>query len=190
MKIFRFVVVAGLMLGLAGMARATTVRVLDPSGSQAKSPDLYTLGTPVEFSFYACPSFVTDTTSDPTGCFSAVNDTDSVITDFSATIVAKTDVPVGLSCPTGGDYGLTQGFAAATCSASGDTMTFDFTGGDVDPGSTIWIIEDGMDDSDFKKNAGTFTVTSTPEPSSIWFALTGMSSLGYVVRRRFKTVRA
>jgi hypothetical protein len=183
MKIFRFVVAAVVMLGLSGLAGATTVRVLDPNSPQASSPNIYSLDTPIDFSFYTCPSFISNG-SDPMGCFSAVNYTGSVITDFTATITAKTSIPGGLSCPTGGDYGLAAGFSDATCSASGDTMTFDFSGGDIGLGSTIWIVEDGMKDSDFKKDAGTFSVAATPEPSSIWFALTGMSSLGYVVRRR------
>ncbi|HEY4009076.1 MAG TPA: PEP-CTERM sorting domain-containing protein [Acidobacteriaceae bacterium] len=194
MKIFRFVVVAALMLGLSGICQATVIHVLDPSKSEKASPNIYNLDTPIDFSFYTCPSFVTNGSTDPMGCYSAVNYTGSVITGLSATITAKTAIPGGLSCPTDypdGAYTLGNGFDAATCSISGDdTMIFDFTGGHIAPGGAIWIIEDGMDAKDFKKDAGTFVLASTPEPSSLLLALTGMGPFGYVVRRRFRKSKA
>jgi hypothetical protein len=168
------------------------IHVLDPSKSEKNSPDIYTLDTPIEFSLYTCPSFVTAGTTDPMGCYSAVNYTGSVITDFSATITATTAIPGGLDCPTdpNGAYTLGNGFSEATCSVSGDTMTFDFSGGDIAVGGSIWVIEDGMDAKDFKKDAGTFVLASTPEPSSLLLALTGVGPLGYLVRRRFRAPKA
>lgn len=180
MKIFRFALLAVLMLGVSAIARATVINILDPSGDQKNAPIVKDLGT-VDFSFYACPTL----SSSPTvGCYVFVNGTGDVITSLTATINSKSSVPSDVSCPTGGAFNLSGAFDAATCNASGDTLTFDFSGGGVANGNTVWIVEDGIDPSKFAKDAGTFTIASTPEPNSIWLALTGMSSLGYVVRRR------
>jgi hypothetical protein len=181
MKILRYVVLSVLALGLTGVANATNFRLLDPTGSQGNFPAINPTGSN-PFSFYDC-TFITGD-----GCFGAVNDTAFNITSFSATITAN--VPISsLDCPTDAFSGLNSAFTdAPICTFSGDTMTVVFSGGPgVAPGSTIWITEDDIPDSDFDPGAGSFTVTTaaaTPEPSSIWMALTGMGSLGYLLRRR------
>jgi hypothetical protein len=187
MKFLRYLIAAMLVIGITGVANAFTFSVLDPTGLQKNAPIIMDTGIPIDFSFYACPASIDPSGTDKTlGCFEAVNGTSGPITSFSATITATKDLPA-VDCSTDGAYGLSGAFTESSCSVSGDTLTVDFTGGDVLPNSTIVIVEDGVKDSEFKKDAGTFTVNSTPEPGTIWMALTGIGPLGYLVRRRRKT---
>jgi hypothetical protein len=178
MKMFRYFVLAVLVLGLSGAAHAVSFRLLDPSGTQPTFPGIDVTGTN-PFSFYDCVVVSAD------GCWGAVNNTSATITSFSATITA--DVPLtSLDCPTDDTLGLPSAFTdAPVCNFAGDTMTVVFSGGPgVLKGSTIWIVETGLPDTDFEPDAGSFTVTTAPEPNSIWMALTSLGPLGYVVRRR------
>lgn len=183
MKIFRYVFLAVLMVGVSGIARATTIQILDPSGPQGSFPAIDVNG-PNPFSFFECGAPTGD------GCFGFVNDTKFTITSLTATITSLVTLPPGITCDTTSSQGtLNPAFTTVNACASTDTtLSFSFSGGDgVAPGHTLFIIEDGVTNlDDFAPNAGTATVTVSPEPSSIWLALTGMSSLGYVVRRRFK----
>lgn len=185
MKILRFMTMAVLILGLTGVARAVTFQVLDPSGSQGNLPAINLTG-PNTFSFYSpCTPFPTED-----GCFGAFNNSPYTITSFSATITDPnpTNPLTSLDCPTTAVGSTSSAFTnAPVCDLVGNTMIVTFSGGPgVGPGNTIWITETGEPGSDFPADAGTFTVTIAPEPSSIWMALTGMGSLGYVVRRRRK----
>lgn len=185
MKIFRYLATALLMLGLTGAARAFTFQVLDPSGSQGSFPSV-DIGGPNPFSFYDCTSVVTGD-----GCFGFVNNTNSYITSFSATITA--DVPItNPSCPTTSQGANNSAFSVVdTCSVLGDTITVALSGSPgIAPGTLIWIVEDGIPDADFAANAGNFSVTAAPEPSSIWMLLTGTGAFGYVVRRRRRIFNA
>lgn len=194
MKIFRYAMMAVLIAGLSGLARASTFQVLDPTGSQPDAPVIHVgdLGNPISFSFYDCTAF------NGSGCFTATNGTPNYLSTFSATITFTGAPPADFGCPTTGVGTLDDAFPRIeTCNLSTDaitgisTITVDFSGGDVAPGHSIWIVENGISDAAFAPDAGTFTVTAaTPEPGSIWLALTGMSSLGYVARRRFKLGRA
>lgn len=187
MKFLRCLVLSCFALGLTGIAHAFTFSVLDPTGQQANLPLITVTGTPIPFSFYQCPPFIDPTGTNTTlGCFGAANGTAVPITSFSATITATSPLP-SVSCPSGGAFGLSQAFSIESCAVSGDTLTVDFAGGDVLPGSTLWILEDGVDVSDFPPGAGTFTLNPTPEPSSLWLALTGVGPLGYAIRRRRKS---
>lgn len=183
MKILRFALMAVLVLGISGVAHAFQFGVLDPPGGQPGFP-FVTPGTPFQFSFYDCPVFIT-----ADGCFAALNDTNDILTSFTATFTAT--VPItNPDCPDLSQdnmgHPLTNAFSnSIQCTSSGDTMTVILTAPPgINPGATFWIIENGLPDSDFLDNAGTATVGVSPEPSSIWMALTGLSSLGYVVRRR------
>ena len=184
MKSFRYVMLAVLVLGLSGIAGATTFRVLDPTGSQGPLPAINLDGSN-PFTFYSpCVPFPSED-----GCFGAYNDSPYTITSISLTITDPdpTNPLSPLDCPTDSVGGTPSAFTnAPVCDLLGNTMIVTFSGGSgVGPGNTIWIAETGEPGSDFPADEpGSFTVTATPEPSSIWMALTGMGSLGYVVRRR------
>lgn len=201
MKITRCLTMATVLLGLTGVARAITFHVLDPTGFPPGG-NITQFGAPVDFSFYSegCP---TEPGSGVEGCFDAVNDTGSVITSFSATITSNTALPTDpttgqleLDCPTDTYAGLTSFSVNITCSiapsvsGTGDTITVSFAGGGIQPYSALWIIEEGAPAEDFDTDAGSFTVGTTPEPSSLWMALTALVPLGYGLRRRRGAVKA
>ena len=181
MKILRYVVMAVLILGMSGVANAFQFSVLDPSGGQTSFP-LVTPGSTFQFSFFDCPANITGD-----GCFAVFNNSPDILTSFTATFEATTAI-TSPDCPNVGQGSLFSAFSITNdCSSSGDTMTVDLTGSPgIQPFSTFWLVESGLPDTDFVENAGTATVNTTPEPSSIWLALTGMSSLGYALRRRRK----
>jgi len=179
MKILRYAMMAVLILGISGVAHAFQFTVLDPSGGQTSFP-FVTPGVPFQFSFFDCPAFITGD-----GCFAAFNNTPDVLTNFTATFTATTAI-TNPDCPNIGQGSLFSAFSITNnCSSSGNTMTVTLTGSPgIQPNSTFWLVESGLPDSDFLDNAGTATVGVTPEPGSIWMALTGITSLGYAVRRR------
>lgn len=194
MKITRFLTIAMVLLGLTGVARAITFRVLDPSGSQPFAPNVTQFGVPLPFSFYSddCPGGAE-------GCFDAVNHTGTVITSFSATFVTNTLLPQSdldsIDCPTGPFGGLASFSNNITClgtaSATNDSFTVTFDGGGVQPFSSFWIVEEGIPASDFNDPAGTFTVGgAVPEPGSLWMLLTGLAPFGYALRRRGGAAKA
>lgn len=191
MKIFRYVMMAALLLGVSGVARAFTFQVLDPPGPQGLAPNIGP-GSTVTFGFYSCPAAI----SNEDGCFDAVNVSSETLTSFTATI--QTNDPLstadtsgtGAECPTSytpeGGNKLTNAFSTVvTCTGSGNTINITLSGTPgIAPLSTLWIVETGIDPSEFTANAGTFTVGPVPEPSSIWMALSGTGVFGYLVRRR------
>ena len=181
MKILRYAMMAVLILAISGVAHAFQFTVLDPPGGQDSFPFVVP-GSTFQFSFFDCPSFIT-----ADGCFAVLNNSPDVLTTFTATFTAT--VPItNPDCPNISQGALNSAFSTPlVCTSSGDTMTVALTGGPgIQPNATFWLIETGLPDSDFLENAGTATVNTTPEPSSIWMALTGITSLGYVVRRRRK----
>jgi hypothetical protein len=186
MKILRYVLMAALVLGISGVANAFQFSVLDPSGPQPTFPPLNVNG-PNPFTFYDCEVVSGD------GCFGFVNNTSFFITSFQATITFTGSISdPDPECPTTGQGPLyPSAFSIVdTCSLSGNTINVALSGTPgIAPGTLIWIVETGIPDDQFPENAGNFTVTAapTPEPSSIWMALTGISSLGYAVRRRRKS---
>lgn len=197
MKITRFLTVALMLTGLTGVARAITFHVLDPTGYQPGAPNVTQLGVPYPFTFFDDYNPSTNTFNCPngaSGCFDAVNNTGSVITSFSATFSTNTPLLAtdlaNIDCPTDVYGGLVSFSNNITCSVSpgtsSDSFTVAFDGGGVLPFSSFWIVEDGIPASDFNDPAGTFTVgtSMTPEPDSLWLALTGLAPLGYALRRR------
>lgn len=191
MKIFRCVMMAALMLGLSGVARAFTFQVLDPTGMQPGGAPFIFPGTSVTFSFYDCPSFIVGD-----GCFAAVNDSPDVITSFQATITSSDPITSAADCPT--SYTPSSGSTlfnafsdVDTCAVSGNTIDVVLGGTPgIQPGSTLWIVETGIPDANFDPGAGTFSIGAAPEPSSLWMALTAMASIGYAVRRRLGALTA
>lgn len=186
MKTLRYAMLAVLMLAISGVAQAFTFQVLDPSGAQPGAP-FVTPGSSTAFSFYDCPAGLIS----GDGCFAAVNSSPFVLTSFQATIASSDPITSAAVCPTSytppaGGTGLVNAFSDVdTCTVSGNTITVVLGGSPgIQPGSTLWIVETGIPDTAFDPDAGSFSVGATPEPGSIWMALTAMGSLGYVVRRR------
>lgn len=190
MKVLRYLIAACLVLGLTGVANATIFRVLDPTGSQGSLPPINFNG-PNDFSLYTCSAF------NAASCFGAFNPLPETVSlsSFSASLTANVGISLGTpDCPTGTFDSVESAFSAnITCTVSHnavtdqDTLTVFFTDGSVEQGGNLWIVSDDLDPGDFAADAGTFTVTTaTPEPGSIWMALTGLGSFGYVVRRRRK----
>ena len=199
MKIFRYALLAALMLGVSGIARATIIHVLDPSGFQMNVPAVTDDPTSdsVSITFNDCPSNIGGD-----GCFRIDNNSSQTITSLTVTISATTALgaPIalptvgGTMCDTGSLSGLNGAFdvaPASDCQTNGNTLSFTFSGTPgIPPQGFLLIVESGISDADFQNNAGTATVTVTPEPSSLLLALTGMGPLGYIVRRRFKAAQA
>jgi hypothetical protein len=188
MKVFRYLIAACLVLGLTGVANATIFRVLDPTGPEGSLPPI-NLNGPNDFSLYTCTAF------SAASCFGAFNPLPQTLSlaSFTASLTANPGVDLGTpDCPTGTFDSVDSAFSAnITCTVTGDittgeTLNVVFTDGSVAQGGNLWIVSDDLAPGDFAADAGMFTVTVTPEPSSIWMALTGLGSFGYVVRRRRK----
>jgi hypothetical protein len=195
MKITRCLKIAIVLLGLTGVARAITFRVLDPSGPQTDFPAVNVGGANPVITFYE-QCFTFDAT-DPGGCFGVVNTTNNVLTSFEATI----DSPITLAdstdsssiCPTDGQGGLPNSFSTVSCSILNNVITIDLSGAPGIQGkSFFYLVETGIPADDFlpDETYGSFSVTAAPEPSSIWMALTGLAPLGYALRRRRGTAKA
>jgi hypothetical protein len=170
MKILRLLVVAVLFLGINHVAHAFAITILDPSGPGYSTIDP---GVPFPVTFVPC-------IFDPSeGCFLGQNTSKTTLTTLDLTFPDTSSLdgqPV--TCNTVGSL-----FGAASCSLSGDDYILNFSAGTGIPPWTIFlIIEDGVCPQDFP--TGNAVADPTPEPSSIWLALSGMGSLGYLVRRR------
>lgn len=188
MKVLRYLIAAMLLVGLTGVANATIFRVLDPTGPEGSLPQLNFNGTN-DFSLYTCSEFSADS------CFGAFNPLPQAVSlaSFTATLTANPGVDLGTpDCPTGTFDSVASAFSAnVICTVTGnvttgETLHVTFTDGSVAQGGNLWIVSDDLPPGDFAADAGTFSVTTTPEPGSIWMALTGLSSFGYIVRRRRK----
>lgn len=174
MKIFRYALVAVLFLGLRGVAHGYAITVFDPPPS---GPGFAFIDPGVPFDVTFVPCFFN--TSE--GCFLGINDSNTKLTTLDVVFPDTTSLggqPV--NCTTVG-----AAFGIADCTLSGDEYILDFSAGSgIDPWSGFIIVEDGVDPSVFP--TGTAIANPTPEPSSIWLALSGAGSLGYLVRRRRK----
>ena len=197
MKITRFLTLAIALLGLSGISRAVTFRVLDPPGPQSVFNAANVGGPNAIPGFYQqCFTF---TAANPGGCYGVINTTTSVLTSFEGTI----DSPISLPdsddsssiCPTDGQGSLSNSFSVVGCSISNNVITVDLSGAPGIQGlSFFYLVETGIPAADFLSGNtyGSFTVTAaaTPEPASLWMALTGLAPLGYALRRRRRGARA
>jgi hypothetical protein len=174
MKMFRYLAAAFLILGLNGVANAFQFKVLDP---QAFPVDVMP-GVPFIVDFAACPNPPFAST---TGCWYGTNQSFDTITSLDV-IFPNTGALVGggVSC----DTSAGSLFSSADCALSPDQTEFvlGLSGGTgIAPGAVFELFESGVDSSDFPEGTG---IANAPEPGSIWMTLTGVTSLGYVLRRR------
>jgi hypothetical protein len=189
MKIFRYVMMAALMLGLSGVARAFTFQVLDPGNA----PFPVEPGVSFAAQFGDCNAVDVPpgqpSTTPQTQCFYAENNSINpaiTITSLEMTII---DGPATAGQPADCDVSSSKSlFSGESCGLSGGTYTLDLTGGDITSGESFVLVIDcdtsdncplGLIDATVNTN-----VAATPEPSSIWMALSGTGALGYLLRRR------
>jgi hypothetical protein len=199
MKTLRYVVTAVLIAGLSTVAKADQYdfqfKVLDPVPPPGTSITFVDGSAPFSVEFGACPSDIA-----ANGCFFGYNESNQTFTFLDVTFTNSTNPsdPTDFfdylnsqpaACVTSPAYSPSnpQGslFGAASCALSpdGSVYTLDLSGGNgISPGMTFILAETGADPSAF--GVGTAVVGTTPEPGSIWMALSSAASLGYVLRRR------
>lgn len=190
MKVLRYLVAACFVLGLTGVASAFQFKVLDPSVSQTTFPAV-NVGGANPITFFSCAG--TGITGD--GCFGlGYAGEDGTLTSFQGTINSPIALPDSTDsssiCPSGGQGTFTDAFSVVNCSISNNVITIDLSGA---PGITgpalFFLVEDGVPAGDFLdgQTYGSFTVSTTPEPSSLLLALSSLGPLGYAIRRRRKS---
>jgi hypothetical protein len=185
MKIIRYVLMAVSILGISGIANASPAgfswNLQDPVGSSFVQVEP---GVPFAFSFETCD--VKEGGVPYTGCANGQNIGTETLTSFEFTFENTT--ALGGATPAC----VSDSFAVLTCSLVGDEYVFAFncpsnpapgtpTCG-IAPNGLFNIYENALPGSQFPDVYG--VANFTPEPSSIWLALSGVGSLGYLVRRR------
>lgn len=197
MKFLRYFVVAGLILGAAGVASATKFQILDPSLPVESYAVDISAGVPFTLDFGTCPTVYSSSPFDAKGCAEAINESDVTFTSLDLTFTISPPINISLTClsnaftvscsydPSTGVYTLdfsTAGFSG--CSGhqhnDGDDDYDDPVCG-IAPGGQIWFLEDYSAPGSFPTTDG---IANAPEPSSLWLALSSLGPLGYVVRRR------
>ena len=206
MKNLRYLIAFAICLGMAGIARADQVdfqmNVLDPA--LGGIPE--TLNTfPISFSpcsAYNYPS-APSTLPSTAGCFEGINateesyrhDVDTVPDNDGGEVWTKLVMTfydpnniLGLNNGNCGTLGGTGLFSATNCTEDVATMTYTliFTGGEIVPGQSFFIAENGVTPDAFPH--GTVEVfTAVPEPNSILLLSTGAAMFGLLIyseRRR------
>jgi hypothetical protein len=171
MKIIRFLAVIALLIASSGMAKAYVIGVLDP----VSGPGYSTVEPGQTFPL----TFINDCWVfgiNAQGCFFGLNVSDQPLTTLNLTIPGIKGQTA--DCQTVGTL-----FADATCTETDDVYTLDFSGGTGIGACTYFVIyENGVNAADFP--AGSAVADPTPEPGSLWLALSGTGTLGYFVRRR------
>jgi hypothetical protein len=183
MKILRYVVMAVLILGISGISHAAgfSWNLQDPPPPPLSGfiPITQT-GAPILFDFVDCSFMGGGITYK--GCAEFQNQTNDTLTNFQFTF--ENSPALGGLTPNC----VSDSFAVVTCGLVGSEYVIDF---DCAPGTVCGIVpqgvfnlyEDALPGSQFP-DVTVVPTAATPEPSSIWLALSGMGSLGYLVRRR------
>jgi hypothetical protein len=176
------VVVAAMLAGISGIAKADPVDYkiggLDPLAGPGFAIVVPNQPFPLTF-VNDCALFGL---SDD-GCFFGFNASSTTLTTLDI-IVPNNSVLAGqpVDCVTTGLFSNESCTGPTDGSDTGEYI-LDFSGG---TGIGAWdyfiIFEDGVPAADFP--TGNAVVNATPEPSSIWLALSGTGALGYLVRRR------
>jgi uncharacterized protein (TIGR03382 family) len=182
MKVLRYVIMATLIMGISGIADASgfSWNLQDPIGSSFVQ---VLPGVPFAFSFQTCNVLEGGITY--TGCANGQNmSTTDTLTSFEFTF--ENTAALGGATPSC----VSDSFAVLTCSLVGDEyeIAFNCAPGSVcgiAPNGLFNIYENAVPGSEFPDVDG--IANATPEPGSIWLALSGMGSLGYLVRRRRRT---
>ena len=179
MKILRYLMMAILIVGMSGVAHAAgfSWNLQDPD-----TPGFFSVtpGVPFTFQFADCGFDIGGITY--TGCALGQNSSATeTLTSFQFTIPTTLGAP---DC-------VSNEFAVVSCGLSSDgseyVLAFECDPSNptcgIAPKGIFSVFENAVDGSAFPEVAGVANAT-TPEPSSILLALSGMGSLGYLVRRR------
>jgi hypothetical protein len=186
MKILRYLMMAILIVGMSGSARAAgfSWNLQDPTSTD--SPFFVLSPGQTSFSFGFANCYVPFDGHVYTGCAVGFNNTGVTLTTIGfnfanadgldgAPANCSSDAFSDIACgpPSNDVYSLTfnDDCGSKTCGVPDDHF--------------FVILEDALPGGDFPDVAG--VANPTPEPSSIWMVLSGMGSLGYLVRRRRKT---
>ena len=179
MKILRYVLMAVLAFGMSGIAHAAgfSWNLQDPPGGGFFA--VTQTGVPFSFAFQDCNFVVGGVTY--IGCAEGQNQTGVTLTSFEFTF-PNTLGGLTPEC-------VSDSFAVLSCTLSPDKTEYDIsyicdpgTVCGVAPGNTFNLYENALNGSAFPTVTG--VAGAAPEPGSIWLALSGMGSLGYLVRRR------
>ena len=187
MKLLRCLPLIAMVCMLSGIAKADPVDfhmvVVDPP---APTNPTFTVtditSSPVIVSFTDTCSI--DGSSVPTfdGCAAFINGTGSALTSLDLLMpnsgLAAGQTPNCTTSGTGTDF-----FSTASCPtpAPGADYMIDFSGGSIPANDYFVIAESGVDVS---TTPWTGTLTTTPEPSSIWLLSTGVVLLGFFFYKR------
>lgn len=184
MKILRYFMVAVLILGVSSAAHAFQSTVLDPTTTD--SP-FFIMQPGVSFSFSYADCSVWYDHVHYTGCAVGFNDSDKTITTLD----------MGFDNALGGeDIDCTSNaFSDISCGLNADQTAYvlsfeDGCGSDscgIEPYHFALFLENAVDGSQFPDVAGVGDPV-TPEPASIWLALSGLGSAGCLIRRRRKNL--
>jgi PEP-CTERM motif len=183
MKTLRYLILAVLILGISGAAHAFQTTVLDPTTTD--SPFfIMQPGDSFSFSYANCSVWYDHVHY--AGCAVGFNDSNQTITaldmgfdnaldseDITCTSNAFSDISCGLNSNQT-EYVLS--FEDGCGSDSCGILPFHFA----------VFLENAVNGSDFPDVDGTANVVATPEPASIWLALSGLGSAGFLIRRRRK----
>lgn len=182
MKILRYVLMSALILAVSGIAHAAgagfTWNLQDPP-----DPSFPTAlpGVPFTLVFASCDRTIDNV--EYLGCANIGNGSPTQnLTSFEFTF--QNSPALGGAAPSC----ISDSFAVLTCSLVGNEYLLEFTCDPSDascgilPGHSVTVLESAVDGPDFPTVTG--VANFTPEPSSIWLALSGMGSMGYLVRRR------
>ena len=193
MKIFRYLLLAVLFLGYRGMAHAYAIVINDPS-SFTMTPFDVVPGVPFSFNFVSCN--VTVGGVQMTGCAEGINDSNVTLTNIvltysdvlGGTPVCSSNAFDNIICgaPSGGQFVLSFGDHPSDesgCDGDDDSDDHSAPGTGIAPGCGIYFYENQTDGPSFPEVHG---IANTPEPGSIWLALSGLGSAGYLIRRRRK----
>lgn len=188
MKIFRYVLLAFLFLGYRAIAHAYAVVVNDPTTSWLTPFDVES-GVPFSFDFETCSVFVDG--MHMTGCAEGKNVSDVTLTNIILTYantlggnpVCSSNAFDKISCGlNGNEFELTFIDHPSGCDGDHDS---DDIGCGIAPGNYFYIYENQTNGSNFPSVDG---IANTPEPGSIWLALSGLGSAGFLIRRRRKNL--
>jgi hypothetical protein len=186
MKLLRCLPLIAMVCMLSGIAKADPIDyhivIVDPPppppGSFSTTP-ITTLTPPPVISFSNCVAGEIPGTVDPyEGCASFENSTSSALTNLEL-IFPNNGVLNSQTANCDGDPGTVSGtsvdfFQEASCNIVGGNYVLDFYDGSIPVGALFTIAEDGVPADCFPDG----TLTTTPEPSSIWLMSTGALLLG------------
>jgi hypothetical protein len=167
-----------LVCALSGMAKADPIDfhmvVVDPPGFNVT--DLTTTSATVGFTACDAGQLPSGIVGAYVGCDTFENLTGASLTSLELAF-PDTGALVGQVASCTPDAGPVNFFTNATCSIVNGFFVLDYSGGSIPqgfPGGVFTIAEAGVDPSLFPDG----TLTTTPEPSSIWLMSTGALLLG------------